>query len=191
MPGGFTHLFVAVNKFTKWIEAKLTPCICSGRAVVFIRDIISRFGVPNSIITDNGTQFTGHVFREFCEEYHFRLDFASMAHPRTHGQVERANRMVLQGLKPRIHDSVWQAAGRWVKELLSVLWGLRTTPNRTTAFTPFFMTFGAEAVLPTDLDYDSLRVRAYDEQRSEEARQDALDQLDEACDVAILRLAKY
>ena len=78
-----------------------------------------------------------------------------------------------------------------MNELPSVLWGLRTTPNRTTGFTPFFMTFGAEAMLPTDLYYDSLRVRAYDEKRSQAALQDGLDQLQEARKVALLRSAKY
>src|SRR5579859_2013621 len=54
-PGGFTHLLVAVDKFTKWIEAKPIASVTAEQAVIFIRDIIHRFGVPNSIITDNGT----------------------------------------------------------------------------------------------------------------------------------------
>jgi hypothetical protein len=58
-------------------------------------------------------------------------------------------------------------------------------------YTPFFMVYGAEAILPIDLDYGSPRVRAYDEVRSEDVQQDALDQLDEARDVALLRSAKY
>ena len=58
-PGGFTHLLVAVDKFTKWIEAKPITNICSEEAVKFFLDIIYRFGVPNCIITDHGTNFTG------------------------------------------------------------------------------------------------------------------------------------
>ena len=56
--GGFTHMFVAINKFTKWIEAKPVASITAGKAVEFITDITQRFGVMNTIITDNGTQFT-------------------------------------------------------------------------------------------------------------------------------------
>ena len=54
-PGGFTHLFVAVDKFTKWIEAKPVSKLMLAQAVSFIFDIIHRYGAPNSIITDNGT----------------------------------------------------------------------------------------------------------------------------------------
>jgi hypothetical protein len=54
-PGDFTHLLVAVDKFTKWIEAKPVATIDSKQLVSFVRDIIFRFGVPNSIIPDNGS----------------------------------------------------------------------------------------------------------------------------------------
>jgi hypothetical protein len=58
VPRGLTHLLVTVDKFTKWIDAKPLAKIGSKQAVNFIQDIIFRFGVPNSIITNNGTQFT-------------------------------------------------------------------------------------------------------------------------------------
>jgi hypothetical protein len=51
-------LLIAVDKFSKWIEAHLVTNIRSEQAVLFFTDIIHRFGVPNCIITDNGTQFT-------------------------------------------------------------------------------------------------------------------------------------
>ena len=53
-PGGFTHLLVTIDKFTKWIEARLISMIKSEQAVLFFLDIVHRFGVPNSIIIDNG-----------------------------------------------------------------------------------------------------------------------------------------
>ena len=60
--GGYTHLLVEVDKFTKWIEAKPITNIHSEEAVKFFLDIIYRFGVPNCIITDHGTNFTGKKF---------------------------------------------------------------------------------------------------------------------------------
>jgi hypothetical protein len=72
--------------------------------VEFFLDIIYRFGVPNSIITGNGTLFTGKKFLWFYDDYGIRVDWASVAHPRTNGQVERANTMILQALKPCIFD---------------------------------------------------------------------------------------
>ena len=65
------------------------------------------------------------------------------------------------------------------------------TPSRATSYMPFFMVYSSEAILPTDLDYGAMRVSAYDEQGAEASLEDAMDQLDEARDVALLCLAKY
>ena len=72
--------------------------------MLFFLDIVHRFGVLNSIITDNGTQFIRKKFLRFYDEYHIHVDWAAMAHPHTKGQVEPSNDMVLQGLKPRIFN---------------------------------------------------------------------------------------
>jgi transposase InsO family protein len=93
-PEGCTHLLVAIDKFSKWIEARPITNLRAEQAVSFSTDIIHRFGVPNSIITDNGSQFTGRKFLEFCDNHHIRVDWAAVAHPQTNGQVERANGMI-------------------------------------------------------------------------------------------------
>jgi hypothetical protein len=67
--------------------------------------------------------------------------------------VEKANGLILAGIKPRLVEPLKQSAGCWVKELPSVLWSLRTTPNRSVGFTPFFLVYGAEAMLPTDIEF--------------------------------------
>jgi transposase InsO family protein len=167
-PGGHTHLLVTVDKFTKWIEAWPIMKIRFEEAIKFFTDIIHRFGVPNSIITDNGTQFTGKKFLRFCDENHIRVDWAAMAHPHINGQVERANDMMLQGLKPRIFNKLNKFGERWVAELPAVLWSLRTTPSRAMGYTPFFMVYGTEAVLPTDVDYGAPIVVAYKELEAKE-----------------------
>jgi transposase InsO family protein len=163
----------------------------SEETVSFFTDIIYRFGIPNTIITDNNTQFTGKKFLNFCNDNHIRVDRSAVAHPKTNGQVERANDMILQGLKPRIFKRLDKFRARWVTELPSVLWSLRTTPSRATGFTPFFMVHGSEVVLPTDIDYGSPQVRAYTEEGNQVVPEDAIDQLDEARDVALLRSDKY
>jgi hypothetical protein len=84
-PGGFTHLLVTVDKFTKWIEAKPIAKTDSQEAVKFFHDIIYLFGVPNTMITDNGTNFTGKKFLEFTDAYGIRIDWALVEHPRTNG----------------------------------------------------------------------------------------------------------
>jgi transposase InsO family protein len=140
-------------------------------AMMFFTDIIYWFGVPNSIITDNGSQFTGRKFLEFRDKFHIRVDWAAVAHPQTNGQVERASGMILQVLKPRIFDRLNKSGRKWLQELPVVVWSLRTTPSKATGFTSFFLVYGAEAVLPMDLEYGSPRVGGYDEgTNSEPAR---------------------
>ena len=189
--GGFTHLLFAIDKFTKWIEAKPITTINSKEAVKFFLDIVYRFGVPNSIITDNGTNFTGHYFQEFAEGCGIRIDWASIGHPRTNGQVERANGLILQGLKLRIFDQLKKFTGRWVEELPAVLCSLRTMPNRSTGLTLFFLTYGSEAILPSDLDYGAPRVKAFDPTLAAAAQRDAVDLLEEARLTTLNRSARY
>jgi hypothetical protein len=119
------------------------------------------------------------------------VDWAAVAHPMTNGQVERANGMLLQGLKPRLYNDLNKFGKRWMKELPSVVWSLRTTPSRATGFLPFFLVYRAEAILPTDLEYGSPRTRAYDDQSNQTSREDSLDQLEEARDMALLHSAWY
>jgi transposase InsO family protein len=147
-PGGFTHLLVAIDKFSKWIEVQPLTSLGSEQAVAFFTNIIHRFGVPNSIITDNDMQFTGKKFLEFCEDHHIRVDWAVVAHPMTNGQVERANDMILQGLKLRIYNDLNKFGKRWIKELPSVVWSLRTTSSRATGFSSFFLVYGPRPSYP-------------------------------------------
>src|SRR5437016_2912529 len=190
-PGGYTHLFIAIAKFTKWIEAKPIATITAAKATEFFQDIVVRFSVPNRIITDNGTQFTGSEFKDWCEEIGIKICYASVVHLQSNGQVERANGMVLQGIKSRVFDQLKPYVGKWARELPSVLWALRTSPSRATSESPFFLTYGSEVVLPTDLEFGSPRVRNFNEKLSEESRLVDLDQLEEARDVTAIQSAIY
>jgi hypothetical protein len=99
--------------------------------------------------------------------------------------------MILQGLKPRIYNDLNKFGKRWMKELPSVVWSLRMTPSRATGFTPFFLVYGAEAILPIDLEYGSPRTRAYADQSNQANREDSLDLLEEARDMALLHSVRY
>src|SRR6185312_9070841 len=77
-PGGFTHLLVAVDKFSNWIEARPIAKIKSEQVVQFFINIVYKFGVPNSIITDNSTQFIGKKFLRFCNDFHICVDWSTV-----------------------------------------------------------------------------------------------------------------
>jgi hypothetical protein len=127
------------------------------------------------------------------------VDSVTVAHPHTNGQVEHTNGMILQGLKPRIltleckdvHAWLNTQVGKWATEVPSILWSLRTTPNRLTSFALFFMVYGAEATLTTDLQYGSSRVRTYQPDAAEKAQKDTMDLLEESRDTTIIISAGY
>jgi hypothetical protein len=190
-PSRFMHLLVEVDKFTKWVEAKPIRKLDGKTALKFVKDIVVRFGIPHSIITDNGTNFSQGEVEEYCHHNGIRLDLASVVHPQSNGQVERTNRLIMSGIKPRLEAPQHRAAGAWAEELPSVLWSLQTTLNRSTGLTPFFLVYGAQAILPSDVQYDSPRVEAYEEEDAEASRQLSVDLLEEERDLAAQRSAIY
>jgi hypothetical protein len=80
-PGGHVYMLVIADKFTKWIEATPVTTQDSIAAINFIKSIVFHFGVPHSIITDNGTNFTSKELKNYCESMSIKLNFAFVAHP--------------------------------------------------------------------------------------------------------------
>jgi transposase InsO family protein len=97
--GGYKHILVVVDKFTKWIKVRAVAMVTSKKAAKFIEDTTYRFRVPNMIVTDLGKAFIGSDFWDFCQDSLINVYYSSVAHPRCNGHVERANDMVLQGIK--------------------------------------------------------------------------------------------
>jgi transposase InsO family protein len=93
--GGYEYLLVAIDKFTKWVEVEPVRALIAQSAVKFIQGILCHFSVPNRIITDFGSQFTSQEFQDYCDKLGTKVFYASIAHPRSNGQVERANAEVL------------------------------------------------------------------------------------------------
>jgi transposase InsO family protein len=120
-PGGHVYMLVAVDKFTKSVEAAPVTTQDLTAAINFIKSIVFRFGVPYSIITDNGTNFTSKKFKNYCEGLGIKLKFASVAHLKTNGQVKKANGLICNGIKKRLLAPLKKAKSAWVDELLSVL----------------------------------------------------------------------
>jgi transposase InsO family protein len=117
-------MFVAVDKFTKWVEAAPVTTQDSTAAINFIKSIVFRFRVPHNIITDNGTNFTSKEFKSYYESLGIKLKFVSVAHPKTNGQVEKANGLICNGIKKRLLAPLKKAKHAWVDKLPSVLWSL-------------------------------------------------------------------
>src|SRR3954468_3315449 len=100
--GGLTHLLVAVDKFTKWIDARPIKKLDGPTTVRFIADIATRYGLPHSIIIDNGTNFAKGAVARYASKQGIRLDVASIAHPQSNDHAERAYGLILSRIKPRL-----------------------------------------------------------------------------------------
>jgi hypothetical protein len=190
-PGGYKHILVAVDKFTKWIEVRTVTTVTSKEAAKFIEDITHWFGVPNRTVTDLGKAFTGSDFWGFCQDSLIDVYYSSEVHPRCNGHVLRANGMVLQGIKNRIFNDASQYATRWLAELPHMIWGLRTQVSSATGYSPFFLVYGSEAVLPTDLAFGARHIQHYKEGTTEETCQVDLDSIEEHRMIALIRHTRH
>jgi hypothetical protein len=186
--GGAKYAIVAVDYFTKWAEAEPMATITTKKVINFVvRNIICRFGLPRTIITDNGTQFESKEFKEFCQRYGIEKRFAAVAHPKANGQVEAVNKIIKSILKKRLE----KARGKWVDELPTALWAYRTTHKTATGHTPFALAYGTEAVIPVELEVPSHRVTYYDPASNQDLLLESLDFIDEKREEADLRAASY
>ena len=122
-----------------------------------------------------GSSFTGSEFWDFYQESCIDVYYASVAHPRCNGQVERANGLILQWLKARIFDPIEKYGSKWIQELPKVVRGLRTQRSRATGYSPFFMVYSSEAILPTDIAFGAPHTQNYDEGEAETTRRTDID----------------
>ena len=153
----------------------------------FWKNIICRFGIPLTIISDNGRQFDSQGFRDFCSGLGIKNQFSSLGHPQENGQTEVTNRTLLKIIKTKLDD----AKGAWPEELPNVLWAYRITARTPTGETPFRLTYGTEAVIPVEVGVTSTRRATFNEKGNEDKLQLNLDCLDEVRDKASSKTAKY
>jgi hypothetical protein len=99
--------------------------------------------------------------------------------------------MILDGLKKRLHDENTKKGGKWINEISSVVWGLRTQSSKATGQSPFFLVYGSEAILPADVMWQSPRLEMYQEGEVDDAIHLELDSADEVRWNVLLQLACY
>ena len=114
-------MYVAIDKFSKWIEYKPLVSATANKAVELFEHIIHRFSLPNGIITDLETTFIRHNFWDFYVDQCISFKYISVAHPRANGQVKRVNGMILDALKKRLYQKEEKHPSRWLKELPAVV----------------------------------------------------------------------
>ena len=107
---------VAVEYFSKWIEAKPLATITLATVQKFFwQNIVCRFGVPKAITVDNGTHFDAKTFKTFCSQIGTKIHFASVRHSESNGLVERVNGIIKTGIMKSIFN---QPRGMWPDGLI-------------------------------------------------------------------------
>ena len=151
------------------------------------KNIVTRFGTPHTLVSDNGLQFDSKAFRRYCSELGIVNRYSTPAYPQGNGKAEAINKTIVNGLKKRL-DNV---KGRWVEELAHVLWTYRTIPRRFTGETPFSMTYGAEAVIPLEVNFPTQRTTAFCLTANDKLLEKSLDLIDERREGTMVHLAYY
>ena len=186
--GNKKYLLVGTNYFMKWVEAEPLANIRDVDAKRFVwKNIVTRFGVPHVLISDNGLQFDSKMFKRYCGELEITNRYSTLAYPQGNGQAEAVNKVIVSGLKKRLDD----AKGKWVEELPYVLWTYRITPHRSTREIPFSMTYGAETVLPLEISFPTSRTSSFNPKDNDEQLTKSLDLIEEKRENAMVQLVYY
>jgi hypothetical protein len=152
------YVVLAVEYFSKWIEAKPLATITSATVQKFFwQNIICCFGVPKAITVDNAAQFDSEAFKTFCDRIGTKMHFASVRHPESNGLVERASGIIITGIMKSIFNL---PKGKWSDELVKVVWNHNIVVSRSIGFTPFKLLFGDEAITPEEAKTGSIRTLA-------------------------------
>ncbi|RVW32250.1 hypothetical protein CK203_078945 [Vitis vinifera] len=162
-PAQKKFLLVATDYFSKWVEAEAYASIKDKDVTKFVwKNIVCRFGIPQTIIADNGPQFDSIAFRNFYSELNIRNSYSTPRYPQ-----------------------------KVVEELPGVLWAYRTTPGRPTGNTPFALAYGMDAVIPTEIGLPTIRTDAAKQNDANTELGRNLDWADEVRESAAIRMADY
>ena len=146
---------MAIDYFLKWVEAEAIISITEVKTFKFMwRNIICRYDLPHTLISDNGKQFKNKSLEAYSKRVRIKQFLSAQDRPLANGQIKVTNRMILVGIKKKLED----AKGMWTEDLYGVLWAYKTTERTLTGETSFMLSYGSEAVIPSELRLPSHRV---------------------------------
>ena len=144
---GHRFVLVAMDYFTKWTEAVPLKNMTHREVIEFITEyIIHRFGIPQTLTTDQGSSFMSKEVRDFAESYKIKILNSSPYYAQANGQAESSNKIVIKLIKKKIEEN----PKRWHEVLSEVLWAYRISRHGATKVTPFELVYGQQVVLPVE-----------------------------------------
>jgi hypothetical protein len=176
---GHRFVLVAMDYFTKWTEVVPLRNMTHKEVIEFITEhIIHRFGIPQTLMTDQGTSFvSGHV-REFIESHKIKLLNSSPYYAQANGQAKSSNTTLIKLIKKKIEDNL----GRWHEVLSEALWAHRMSRHGATKVTPFELIYGQEVILPMEVNLAAYRLAKQNELSTVKYHDLMMDNIDEVTD---------
>jgi hypothetical protein len=180
-------VLVATDYFTKWTEAIPLKNMTHKEVIHFIsKHIVHRFGIPQTLTTDQGSSIMSHQVRDFAESLRIKLLSSSPYYAQANGQAESSNKILIKLIKKKIEEN----PKRWHEVLPEALWAHRISMHSSTKITPFDLVYGQEAVLPIEVNLDALRIARQNELSAIDYHNLMLDRLDEMSDERVKALGE-
>ena len=147
---GYKYILMIGDNFSRWFEAvPLVDITAQGVCLAFLEHWVSRYGVPEFLHSDNGVQFTSHLFRDMCTYLGITRTRSTPYHPQGNAKVERINRTIEDGLAKYCSDY----HETWVDHLQSFMMAYRSAVHESIGHTPYKVLMGNDMRLPIDLMY--------------------------------------
>ena len=148
---GNRYILVVSDYYTKWTEAFSMPNM-EARTVadIIVREVVSRFGVPYIIHSDQGRQYESQLLLEMCKVLHIKKTRTTPYHPQSDGMVERINKTLVRMLKSYINNH----QSDWDEHLPFLTMAYRSAEHETTGFSPNYLMLGREVSTPLDIMYE-------------------------------------
>nr|KYP61229.1 Pro-Pol polyprotein [Cajanus cajan] len=150
------YILVSIDYFTKWVEAIPLKEVEQKDIIDFVEDhVITRFEIPQTITTDQGTVFTGRKFSQYAQSRGIKLITSTPYYAQANGQVEAANKVMIGLIKKHISSK----PRNWHETLVQVLWAYRNSPRDVTKTTPYKLVYRHETILPIDINLQSIHIQ--------------------------------
>ena len=173
---GHKYILAATDYFTKWVEAIPLKNVTLKDAIDFVKEhIIYRFGIPQTITTDQGSIFTSEEFADFAAGMGIRLLNSSPYYAQANGQAEASNKSLIKLIKRKILEH----PRRWHTILADSLWAYRMARHGATQVPPYQLVYGHEAVLPWETNLGSRRITLQNELTADEYHNLMTDDLED------------
>jgi transposase InsO family protein len=147
---------------------------------------VHRFGIPQTLTTDQGSSFISHQVREFAESLKIKLLSSLTYYAQDNGQAKSSNKTLIKVIKKKIEEN----PKRWHEVLSEALWAHRISKHSATKVTPFELVYGKEAILSVEVNLDALRIAQQNELSAIYYHNLMFDKLDEASDKRIKALGE-